>query len=253
MAHQERPPRFYAEDLSPEAVRLSVGEAHHALHVLRLPVGAEAELFDGRGGAARGRIAAAQHSAVDVRIEARQPVVPRHGPVVHVAFAVPKGRRLDWLLEKATELAAASLRPIVFQRSVAGVGTGRLSPTKRGRWLAHCLAAAKQSRLNWLPSLEDPLLLSDFLVHELTGPAGYIGVVGVVNGGSHPIREILARAPGGREVCLLIGPEGGLARAELADIVEAGFTPARLGRTTLRVETAAIALLAATMAVYGGD
>ncbi|MGB2823365.1 MAG: RsmE family RNA methyltransferase, partial [Phycisphaerae bacterium] len=128
---------------------------------------------------------------------------------------------------------------------------GRLPAAKRQRWLGHCIAAAKQSGLNWLPAILDGVPLGDFLTNVLTGPAGYVGVVGVVDGGSRPIREVLARAPAGREICLLIGPEGGLTRAELADIVEAGFTPVRLGRTTLRVETAAVALLAAAMAVYG--
>jgi len=243
--------RFFAEDLAPDVVALSAGEAHHALNVLRLGVGAAVELFDGRGGAAAGRIAAVRRSAVEVRIEAREAPAPRPAPTVHLAFAAPKGKRLDWLLEKATELAAASLQPVAFQRSVGPAAVGPLPPAKRRRWLAHCIAAAKQSGLNWLPEIRHGAALADFLTGALTDPAGYLGVVGVVDGGSRPIREILARAPAGREVCLLIGPEGGLTRAELADVVEAGFTPARLGRTTLRVETAAVALLAAAVAVYG--
>ncbi len=245
--------RFFAEDLAPEVVRLSADEAHHALNVLRLPSGAEVELFDGRGGLAMGRIVEARRGGVAVRVDAREDLGPRPGPTVHLAFAVPKGKRLDWLLEKATELAAASLQPVAFQRSVGPAAAGRLAPAKRRRWLTHCIAAAKQSGLNWLPAIRDGLPLADFLTDALTDPAGYVGLVGVVDGGSRPIPEILARAPGGREICLLIGPEGGLTRAELADVVEAGFTPARLGRTILRVETAAIALLAAAVAVYGEE
>jgi len=243
-------PRFHAPDLSAKIVRLSAGEAHHALHVLRLGTGAAVTLFDGRGSVADGHVATVRRSAVDVRVEARRPAEPRPGPTVHVAFAVPKGKRLDWLLEKATELAAASLEPVLFERSVAAGGLARLSPTKRQRWQAHCIAAAKQSGLNWLPDLADPRTLGDFLADALTGPAGYVGLVGVVNGGSKPIREVLSQAPAGRELCLLIGPEGGLTRSELVDAVQAGFVPVRLGRTTLRVETAALALLAAAMAVY---
>lgn len=241
--------RFFVVDLSPEAVRLPPDEAHHALNVLRLGKGAEVDLFDGRGAAARGRIVEARRGRVGVRVESRGEPVPRSQPVVHLAFATPKGRRLDWLLEKAAELGAASLRPVVFARSVAGSNTGRLGPAKRQRWLAHCIAAAKQSRLAWLPEIRDPLTLGDFLGEVLTEPAGYFGLVGVVNGGARPLADVLSRAPAGRDVCLLVGPEGGLTRGELAEVVEAGFVPARLGRTTLRVETAAIALLAAVTAM----
>ena len=241
-------PRFFAEDLSPETVRLSADEAHHALRVLRLGEGAAVELFDGRGGLAAGRIAGVKRNAVDVLVEQRRSLGPRPAPPVHVAFAVPKGKRLDWLLEKATELGAASLRPVVFEHSVAGQIAGRLPPPKRERWLSHCVAAAKQSGLNWLPQLADPLPLGEFLEQELFAAEGYVGLVGVAEG-ARSVREVLARAPHGREVCLLVGPEGGLTHEELRAAAEAGFVPARLGRTVLRVETAAIALLAATVAL----
>ena len=248
----DRRSRFFAADMAPDTVVLSIGEAHHALHVLRLGQGASVELFDGRGGVAAGRIVEARRSKVVVAVETRCDPEQRPGPIVHLAFAVPKGKRLDWLLEKATELAAASLRPVVFERSVAGSPMGKLVGAKRERWMSHCISAAKQSGLNWMPEIADPIDLSDFLTEELTSPAGYVGLVGVVNGGARPVREVLSRAPEGREICLLVGPEGGLTRSELAEIVQAGFTPARLGRTVLRVETAAVALLAAATAVCEG-
>ena len=246
-----RDSRFHVEDLSKDQVRLAPAEGHHAVHVLRLTVGAAVELFDGRGTIAAGRIAAIKRQAVDVWIERREALGMRPGPIVHLAFAAPKGKRLDWLLEKATELGAASLQPVLFERSVAGQITGKLPPTKRQRWQAHCVAAAKQSGLNWLPQIGDPMPLGEFLEHELFGAAGYFGVVGVAEG-APAVRDVLARAPEGRDVCLLVGPEGGITREELAAAAQAGFAPARLGRTVLRVETAAIALLAAVVALHEG-
>ena len=106
--------RFFAEDLSPGPLALAAGEAHHALHVLRLRAGTEVELFDGRGGTAAGTIAAVRRGEVTVEVAAIRPAVEREGPAIHLASAVPKGKRLDWLLEKATELGAASLRPVAF-------------------------------------------------------------------------------------------------------------------------------------------
>jgi 16S rRNA (uracil1498-N3)-methyltransferase len=243
----QREHRFYAADLSAEAVTLAPGEAHHALHVLRLGAGAEVTLFDGRGGVACGRIAEAKRGKVVVAVESRRDLGPRPEPIVHLAFAVPKGKRLDWLLEKAAELGAASLRAIAFERSVAGAG--QFTPARRERWLGHCIAAAKQSGLSWLPEIHGPQPLGEFLEQSLIGAEGYFGIVGVPDGGGLSLRRVVAAEPPGRAVCILVGPEGGLTHAELSAATDAGFVPTRLGRTVLRVETAAIALLAATVAM----
>ena len=117
---QEDLPRFFALPINPPAVELPAAEAHHALNVLRLRAGMEVEVFDGQGAHAVGRISHARHGQVTVTVLRVDPPTCRPEPVVHLAFAVPKGKRLDWLLEKATELGAASLQPVVFQRSVAG-------------------------------------------------------------------------------------------------------------------------------------
>jgi len=150
----DRHKRFFVENLAGEAVALSVGEAHHAMHVMRLGVGDAVELFDGRGAAADGTIVEARHGKVFVRVHTCRQPVARPGPVIHLAFAVPKGKRLDWLLEKATELAAGSLTPVGFERCVAD--PGELAGARRERWIGHCASAAKQSGLAWLPELHNP-------------------------------------------------------------------------------------------------
>ncbi|MCK4601859.1 MAG: RNA methyltransferase, partial [Phycisphaerae bacterium] len=161
---------------------------------------------------------------------------------VHLAFAVPKGKRLHWLLEKATELAAASLQPVLFERSVAG--GDELTPARRSRWLGHCIAAAKQCGLNFLPELRQPASLEDYL---RTGERLF-SLVGSDDESAASLPKALASCPREGEVRILIGPEGGLTEAELAAARRAGFTPVRLGATVLRIETAAVALLAAVRA-----
>jgi len=236
-------PRFFAKDLSAGRLALSAGEGHHALHVLRLRVGAAVELFDGRGQTAAGRIAAIRRGEVAVEVQQVRPEPERGGPEVALAFAVPKGKRLDWLLEKATELGAASLRPVVFERSVAG---GELTAAKRSRWLGHCISAAKQCRLDWLPELLDPLPLADYLATPLPP----LRLLGDAATDARAMAELPARSPtADRRSSILVGPEGGLTDAERAACVSAGFVPVRLGRTVLRTETAAIALLAAAQAL----
>lgn len=219
-----------------DSLPLSVEEAHHALHVLRLRDGDEAEVFDGSGGRCRGRVSPGKKGAVAIVVEEMLPALARATPLVHLAFAVPKGKRLDWLLEKATELGAASLQPIVFERSVAGGDD--LSDNKRQRWLGHCVAAAKQCGLDYLPELRPPVSLAE----GLRGFDG-LGLFGDLAAGATSAGETLGRRCG-RDVTILVGPEGGLGDLERDALLAAGFVGIRLGRTVLRIETAAIALLA---------
>jgi len=237
--------RFFVERVPVAAgamVTLPSDEAHHAVGVLRLKRGAEVELFDGAGRSGHGRIAEVGRRKVTVTLDHVDPPAERPAPRVHLAFAVPKGKRLDWLLEKATELGAGSLRPVVFERSVAG--GEELTDAKRRRWTAHCIAAAKQCGLNFLPAIEPMTQLSELP----TEARGWCGLVGATAGAARTVPEALADA-GERDICVVIGPEGGLTDAEMDELIGAGFSPVRLGRTALRIETAAVALLAAVTAV----
>lgn len=226
-------------DLPPE-------EARHARSVLRLEPGAAVELFDGRGTVARGVVASLTRKGASVTVDSLA-VGARPLPQVHVAFAIPKGRRLDWLIEKASELGAASLRAIVFERSVAG--GGQLTDAKRSRWQGHCLAAAKQSGLDFLPELPPTLTLEQYL--GAAGESDDPRLLGDLAPDAVPLARAAASSPRARDVHLLIGPEGGLTDGERAGAVQAGFVPVRLGTTTLRVETAVVAMLGALTALWG--
>ena len=239
--------RFFVPDsgdFAAKMVELPDDEAHYARHVLRLRAGQVVELFDGCGSVAMGRIAEISRKAVFVEID-RVEKLDRSQRAIHLAFAVPKGKRLDWLLEKATELGAASLQPVIFERSVAG--GEKLSPSKLQRWQGHCIAAAKQCGLNFLPEIREPVslqmllddtgdqptLLGDCMENAITLTEAF--QLPIVNRKS-PIR-------------ILIGPEGGLTEAERSSAINVESIPVRLGQTTLRTETAAIALLATTTAM----
>jgi len=235
-------PRFFAEDLSGEVVALSASESRHALGVLRLRAGAQVEVFDGTGALAAGTLEIAGRGRATVRVATRQAPQPRPAPIVTLGFAVPKGRRLDVLLEKATELDAAVLAPVVFARSVAAP---KWTAHVCNRWRAVCIAAAKQSRSARLPEIVAPQPLGRFLASAGDG----VRVLGDPAGAS-TVPEALRVQPGAA-VTILIGPEGGLNPAERDDAVAAGFVPVRLGRNVLRVETAGIAFLAAAAATRG--
>ena len=238
--------RFYASDLSGEVVDLDAAQAHHAGDVLRLRKGQAVELFDGAGQVAAGIVQELGRRRLAVAVTQRQ-WLARTGPAVELAFAVPKGKRLDWLLEKATELGAARLCPVVFERSVA---TPELSGHAQERWLATCIAAAKQCRIAFLPEIAAPLELRRYL-EQCTATCRLMG--------DPDATETIAQALAGRSsssdktglLAVLTGPEGGITEAEAGLAAKAGFNPVRLGRNVLRVETAPIALLAAVQAICG--
>ncbi len=237
------PPRFYVPSVEPEAVTLADDQAHHARNVLRLKTGDAVELFDGRGASAQGTVDTVSRSETLIVIASRQQALSRPEPVVELAFAIPKGKRLDWLLEKATELGAAILQPVVFDRSVAGAG--EVSASKRQRWLGHCIAAAKQCRSDFLPELRPPVSLAAYLA----GRESAIGLVGDVDPAGPTLGGALASWQAGEAISLIVGPEGDFTTDEWQAMMDAGVKGVRLGHTVLRVETAAIALLAGVVAV----
>ena len=229
---------------------LSPAEAHHAVHVLRLRAGDPVEVFDGRGGSAEARLAEVARGAVTVVVETVRAPLVAPAPALRLAFAVPKGKRLDWLLEKATELGAARLAPVRFARSVAGGEA--LSPTARRRWEARCMAAAKQSGRAHLPVIEPVAPLADALPPEGAGAAGVFGDTGAA---ARPVTGALAGLPSPSAfgaVHMYVGPEGGLTAAERRRLAGAGLVGVRLGATVLRTETAAVALLAVVSAWRDG-
>ncbi|MHC4985840.1 MAG: RsmE family RNA methyltransferase [Planctomycetota bacterium] len=235
--------RFYVPQLEEGRAILSSDQAHHAANVLRLSAGDAVVVFDGLGQVAQARIDSAGRKGVTLTVGAVAGPQERPQPVIEIAFAVPKGKRVDWLVEKATELGAAALQPVVFERSVAG--GGELSPAKRQRWLGHCIAAARQCELDFLPELLPPRALSAYL----GDCAATWKLFGDVAEHGPSIAAALGDWQAGQPIAILVGPEGDLTDAERSAAVDAGFRPAHLGHTVLRVETAAVALTAALVAV----
>lgn len=247
MPDRARTHRFFTPDLpdrSPARVDLPPDEARHARAALRLKPGAPVELFDGRGTVGRGVVRSLARRGVTVDVESidrrRRP-----RPLVHLAFAAPRPKRLDWLLEKAVELAAASLGAIVFERSVRGGQV--LTDSKRRKWQARCVAAAKQSQLSVLPELCPTLALGEYLA--IDRPPGDLCLLGDPARDAAPLADAFEGQHHPDAVHVLIGPEGGLSGREQSRVLTAGFLPVRLGATTLRTETAAVAILAAVTAL----
>ena len=228
-----QPPRSLVDDLRPDEVVLDERSRHHLERVLRLRVGEAVELVDGRGGLARARWAPAGRA----RIEERLPPQPPPRDAVVLAVAPPRLPRLEWLVEKACELDVAELQLLDAARAERLPGEGRLERLQRiaDEALMQC------RRLHRMP-VRAPLGLQALLARPRTGGLWIARPPRPDARGATPA----AGAAGGPRtqpgLLVLVGPEGGLQPEEEAAALAAGATPIALGATTLRVETAALAM-----------
>ena len=235
-------PRFYVPlPLAPgAALALPPGPARH-VQVLRLQPGHAITLFDGAGGQWSARITRMGRSEVEVQVEAHHGVEREAARPVHLAVGLMAAERMDWLVEKATELGATSLTPVLCERSSLRL-TGERAAKKRAHWQAVAVAACEQSGRNRLLDVREQLSFSELLKQaELPGHARWVLSLAAAAAPLGERRSALAPAT---PVRLLSGPEGGLSPAEDAAARAAGWAPVALGARVLRAETAPLAALA---------
>ncbi len=232
-------PRFHCPVPLTVGATLSLppGAARH-VQVLRFQPGDTLTLFDGRGGEYTATVRQMGRSEVAVEIGAHDPVEREAPRTVHLAVGMPANERMDWLVEKATELGAASIQPLATARTVLRL-SGERADKKTAHWQAIAVAACEQCGRNRVPVVHAVRSLADWLragtapgerrLLSLREGAGTLAGTG---------------APGGDAFIFLSGPEGGLAAEEEDAAVAAGFVPVRLGPQVLRAETAPLAALA---------
>jgi len=219
-------------------------ESRHLLVVRRASPGDRLELFDGRGRVWEAELAGADGARALCRILGELPAGGGHPWRLTVAAAVPRGKRMAWLVEKCAELGAAELWPAGWQRSPR---TGSAGAVERWRRLAE--AAAGQSRQARVMLVSEPMTAAGIAARL----AEFSRVLVLEPGGGQAVGRALAGLPPGAPVLALVGPEGGLTAADLAPIEAAAPGPEQLRRVTLgpavlRVETAAVAVAAAVLA-----
>ena len=229
-----------ATDAGPgDAVVLTGGEAHHAATVRRVRVGERVTLGDGRGTWLTGECEAVSPREVLVRI-ARRSVVAAPDPRIVLVQALAKGDRDELAVQAATELGADEIVPWQAARSVSRWDAAK-AVKGRARWSAIVREAAKQAHRAWIPDVA-PLETTT----ALTGRTAASLVVVLEPSAPRRLTEI-ALGPG-RDVVLVVGPEGGIAPEELAALAQGGAVLARLGETVLRTSTAGPAALAVVSA-----
>lgn len=217
---------------------LPAGAARH-VQVLRLQPGDTITLFDGEGGEYEAKVTRMGRSEVEVLIVSHAAVEREATRAVHLALGVPANERMDWLVEKAAELGAASLQPLQMERSVLRL-SGERAEKKRHHWQAIAVAACEQCGRNRVPPVPALQALPLWLGSELPRQRLLLSL----QADSVPLAQQRARLDDG-PVLFLSGHEGGLSPAEEQAARAAGFVPVSLGPRTLRAETAPLAALAA--------
>ena len=217
-------------------VELDARQANYLGNVMRLGEAAELLVFDGRSGEWLARIAEAAKKRMTLMVE-RRTREPEAIPDVWLALAPVKRTQTDWLVEKATELGAARLLPVMTQRTVA-------ERVKLERLQAIAVEAAEQCGRTMLPEIDEPVSLKQLLAEREPGRRLYFAD----ESGGDPAAKTFAPGP----AMILVGPEGGFTDQEREAIRAAPNVAAiSLGPRILRAETAALAALAAWMSAAG--
>ena len=238
-------PRFFVPaGLAPGAtVELPEAAAHHALRVLRLGEGAAVVLFDGHGGEWFARLVRAGPvlRAVLETFDAGDRL-----PALNITLVqgLPAADKMDWIVQKATELGVAAIRPVAAKRSVVRLSGERMARRVQ-HWQQVAVAACEQCGCNRVPAVAPLLDLPQYL--GLAATHNDTRLV-LAPGSGRGLRGM--EKPAGA-VTLLIGPEGGFEEGEMCAALAAGFEPLALGPRVLRTETAGVAALAAMMALWG--
>jgi len=239
-------PRFYCPPPLPSGGNLELPPetAHHAIRVLRLHEGDAVQLFDGLGNERHGVIAGigGRHAVVGDLITVN---AERESPLkILLAQALASSEKMDWVVQKATELGVAAIQPLDTERSVARLTAERIAK-RLEHWRQVAISACEQCGRNLLPEIHAPLDIMAWLQQvRNTADAKFV----LLPQGATSLNA--QHKPQGRAM-LLVGAEGGFTDAESAAAQHCGFVPIRMGARILRTETAAVAGLAALQTLWG--
>ncbi len=248
-------PRFYcpAPLRTGQSIDLPAGAARH-VQVLRMQPGESVTLFNSgiQGDGALQFVDAGEYQAsiiqmgrnsVTVMVGEHSQPVREYATAVHLVLGVPANDRMDWLVEKATELGVASISPLVTERSVLRLA-GERAEKKVHHWQSVAIAACEQCGGNRVPMVHGMTAFRTYLQNQV-GTQSTKALLSLRSGAQYlqQWKKNAAEHHSGADIVFLSGPEGGLSVDEEDAAIAAGFTPLSLGQRTLRAETAALAAL----------
>ena len=234
--------RIYTDQTLAPGISISLPPvAARHVQVLRFQPGSVLTLFNGQGDVEGEYVATVQsmgRSDVQVSVGNFVPTQREASCTVHLAVGMPANERMDWLVEKATELGVASIQPLMTERSVLRL-SGERAEKKRLHWQGIAVAACEQCGRNRVPLILPPASFSDWL--KIHNRKDEVRLLLSLQAASLPLMKAVGAS---RLMTFLSGPEGGLSSTEEALAVANGFAPVTLGPRVLRSETAPLAVLA---------
>jgi len=235
--------RLFSSVALPHSGSFTLDEAasHYLLKVLRSHVGYRFVLFDGSGEEFDVELVAATKKAATVEIINVRPGLPESPLSSHLAIGISKGDRMDFVLQKATELGVSEITPLFTEHSDVKLSGDRLEK-KLHHWQGVLKSACEQCGRSVVPLLNQPTQLLP-LLDTVASEAKFV----LYPTSDNKLQSTLAPA----SACLLIGPEGGLSQVEIDQSLAAGFQPLQLGPRVLRTETAPLAALALLQYLWG--
>jgi len=223
--------RLYCAEIPTGMVLLTGPEAHHGKDVLRLRVGEDVELFDGKGGFALAKVAGVGRTEIHFQVETIGQSESQR-PIIALATAIPKFAHQETLVKICTEIRVNDFWPVIYEYSAVR------EQFREEKWQRWSLEACKQCGMNILPTVRPAIKLVDFLKTLEGGEA-------LITGSASPSDCRLDQiAKDVRRIVIFIGPEGGFTEAENRILQDAGAIPIHVGSNILRIETAAVALSA---------
>lgn len=217
---------FYTPDATEGIFKLDADESRHCLRVLRKKIGEAIDVIDGKGNLYHAEISSDKGKICELRTKTVEKEHGRRDYKVSIGIAISKNaERLEWFLEKATEVGIDAIHPMITERT-------ERTKLNVERFRKILISAMKQSGKTYLPLLFEPAKLSDVLKNPVSGMQAFIAVCGM---GTKHLKDVYQK---GKDAMVLIGPEGDFTEGEVNAAIEKGFTPVSLGRSRLRIETA---------------
>lgn len=220
---------------------------NHAIRVLRLQIKDEIVLFNGTGGEYLAIITSIDKKQAVLQVLDFNPIERESSLNLHLYQALAKGDKLDYILQKATELGVSSITLLISKRSIAAIAEERLDK-KMAHFRSIIISACEQCGRNTLPVLELPLKLHKL---NLSSELNYLTLDPKAEDKLSDSIKVSTKGATHKNIALIIGPEGGLSPDELDLLSKKGCQSINLGARILRTETAAIAVIAALQALFG--
>ncbi|MBA1273660.1 16S rRNA (uracil(1498)-N(3))-methyltransferase [Stutzerimonas azotifigens] len=219
---------------------LPEAQAHYIGRVLRLSAGHAVQLFDGSGIEYVGQLTEVGKKRVSVELTESQPGLLESPLRVHLGQGLSRGERMDWAIQKATELGVSEITPLLSERCEVRLNDDR-ADKRLQHWRQIAISACEQCGRSVLPQIQAPVSLEDWLQRTEADLKLLL----------HPVAEPLGSHARPSTLALLIGPEGGITDGEIERARACGFQPARLGPRVLRTETAPVVALSVAQQLWG--